>query len=356
MNAKKLLQDGDIAHWYRQLKKESEATAEGYFRHLVTFTRQIGMSPSEVAKLTKEERSKIINNWLEKRQEVLTPKSLHLFIYTIKSAMKAKNAPFDLKVRAKGISSSPTVDEEGAPSPDDIRRTLHHADLRTKTCTVLIGFAGLRFATMAKLKLDNIVDLDITTLTMKEMPAMIWVPRGCSKIKKPYRTFLIREGCEYLIEYFKERRTNGEVLTGESPLIAGDYGHKRGKGITPKRIASIIRKAMRVAGLRERPYVLRGYFDFSLVAARVQHTFQQYFMGHRGDIEAVYAMKKHLPPILIKPLREAFSLAEEHLTTIPKMESIEQRRMAAMDALKIVEAFLPNDPAIGTIKSRIEGR
>jgi hypothetical protein len=49
----------------------------------------------------------------------------------------------------------------------------------------------------------------------------------------------------------------------------------------------ILRKAtMRI--LKARPYVLRPYFDSCLLMARVHPQWQSFFMGHKGNIGAVY--------------------------------------------------------------------
>ncbi|MGQ9469895.1 MAG: tyrosine-type recombinase/integrase [Nitrososphaerales archaeon] len=351
MGKSELLGDEDIAKWFNE--QENKRRGKNYIYIFQRFLKDTKMTLEQIVK-DESKGSEILNAWLEEKKKVLTPKSLHIYIDAIKNIMKAKGINFISKVKAKGSHRSPKTEDERALSPDDLRKILLHAALRVKVVIALMAFAGLRFATIERLKLSDIIDLDLKTITMKNLPALIWVPSHASKIKRPYRTFLIKEGCEYLIEYLKQRKNNGEDLMEDSPLISGEYGGR--PLIMRERIAQMVKQTMLSAGFKQRPYVLRGYFDFAMAAANIQHTFQQYFMGHKGDIEAIYAMKKYLPDALIKPLREAFKPAEMHLTTIPKMEDIERRRQAALDALKIIEAFLPNHPAIRSLKRGLEGR
>ncbi|MCP8311618.1 MAG: tyrosine-type recombinase/integrase, partial [Candidatus Methylarchaceae archaeon HK02M1] len=292
-------------------------------------------------------------DWLRKRQKRQAPKGLYVFYSAVRSYMNYKKAPFELELKIKGRTQTPTIEDERIPSPEELRKILHHADIRAKVCMSLIAFAGLRFESISSLTLADLVDLDIEALTPKEMPMMIWVPDKFSKIRQSYRTFLIQEGVEYLIEYLKERKSLGEKLTPKSQMITSDPARWRERRIKSDTISRYVRTAMRRAGFKERPYVLRSYFDFALVSARVQPTFQQYFMGHRGSIENVYTTKKHLPPQLMEPLREAFRPAEQYLTTLPRADELEQRKRAGLDALKIIEAIIPDHPAIEQVKKSL---
>lgn len=56
-----------------------------------------------------------------------------------------------------------------------------------------------------------------------------------------------------------------------------------------------------------RPYVLRAYCDtaFDIAEAKlVSHPWRQFFMGHKGHIEARYSTNKgRLPPDMIEEMR-----------------------------------------------------
>ena len=99
-----------------------------------------------------------------------------------------------------------------------------------------------------------------------------------------------------------------------------------------------------------RPYVLRGYFDTSLLIAesngKIPHAYRQFFMGHRGDIEARYTTNKgRLPPNLVESMRMAYKNSEFFLLTNEQAPADtkevllqmwrEQAKMYGIDPLKI---------------------
>ena len=76
-------------------------------------------------------------------------------------------------------------------------------------------------------------------------------------------------------------------------------------------MSEIVRGALREAGIEARPYVLRAYFATALDVAEargiVSHSWRQFWMGHKGDIEAEYSTRKAIPPDVIEQMRAAFA-------------------------------------------------
>jgi hypothetical protein len=86
-------------------------------------------------------------------------------------------------------------------------------------------------------------------------------------------------------------------------------------------ISDMIRSAIRRAGFKWRPYVLRSYFDTQLMLAEsrglVLRDYRQFWMGHKGDIENRYTTNKcRLPDTVIEDMREAYRRSQEYLQTI----------------------------------------
>ncbi|MEM3382987.1 MAG: hypothetical protein QXL52_05625 [Nitrososphaerales archaeon] len=203
-------------------------------------------------------------------------------------------------------------------------------NVRGRAIASLMAFAGLRFESIGKITLGDLLDLDIEKLEMKRMPCLIHVPAEANKTPTRYFSFLIEEGCEYLLAYLKARRAKEEVLTQNSPVIATLHG----RPLSLMRMRIIVREATRRI-LKARPYVLRSYFDTCLLMAKVHPHWQSFFMGHKGNIESVYTTRKHLPDSLIESMREVFKPAIEYLSTQPIATSIEEQRKK--DFLKSAE-------------------
>jgi hypothetical protein len=302
--------------------------------------------------MPKRERVRIIEEWSDYCKSRQTPKGANAYIAPVQSWIKYRLKKHDVEITIANTNQAPTIIDERQPLPEQVRKLLLSCNPRQAAIVSLIAFAGLRFETISKIKLGDILDLDLNTLKFKESPALIYVPAYANKTPVPYRTFLIKEGCEYLETYLQERKANGEKLTAESPVITGYRGH-----VTSDWISRLIRRKTRRI-LDARPYVLRGYFDFQLQSAQIHPRWQSYFMGHRGDVEAVYTVRKHIPEALIKPMREAFKPAEQYLTTAPKSDKQEQERAAALAAIKVLtshaEHFGLDHTTLTNIQRRLE--
>jgi hypothetical protein len=88
-----------------------------------------------------------------------------------------------------------------------------------------------------------------------------------------------------------------------------------------RKITHFIRRCMRKAGVYKRPYVLRAYFDTSMIIAesrgKISHPYLQFLMGYKGDIEARYSTNKGvLPPGMVEDMRKCYKECEPFLSTM----------------------------------------
>ena len=96
-----------------------------------------------------------------------------------------------------------------------------------------------------------------------------------------------------------------------------------------------------------RPYVLRAYFDTRLLIAenngKIAHAYRQFFMGHKGDIEARYTTNKgRLPEEFIEDMRESYRKSLEYLETT-KVEVSEDRLQNALRRQLLLVAGFDGD-------------
>ena len=323
---KALLEDSDVQEWQDSLKLDSKRTAETYLSVLKVLKKALNIEPSCITK----KDIPIIRRWLLQKARALAPKSFAVYVSAVKSWLGHKKIKVDLDIKLSNLNSTPTLIEERIPEKHKVREVLLSLSVRGRVIASLIAFAGLRFESIYGITLGDIIDLDIERLEMRRTPCLIHVPAEANKTPIRYFTFLIEEGCEYLLAYLKERRAKGEKLSEKSPVIAT----LNRKPLSTIRIRAIIRQSTR-RFLSSRPYVLRSYFDTCLLMAKIHSHWQGFFMGHRGNIESVYTTRKHLSETLIENMREAFMPAEEHLSTQPIPSSIEEQRKR--DFLKTAE-------------------
>jgi hypothetical protein len=145
----------------------------------------------------------------------------------------------------------------------------------------------------------------------------------------------------------EERLREGEALTAKSPLITPKLRMKF--FIRANNVSDAIKGPIRAAGFNWRPYVLRCYFDTMLMLAESKgymlRDYRQFFMGHRGDIEARYTTnKQRLPEPVIEDMRAAYARSEEFLQTGVRSETSEEKLRASFRRqLLLVAGFGPEE-------------
>jgi hypothetical protein len=148
------------------------------------------------------------------------------------------------------------------------------------------------------------------------------VRRELSKTRRQYFTFLGPEGCRYLKEYLESRLRSREKLDGSSPIITAKVSRQK-PFVSTMNIGDQVRKVIRLAGMKQRPYVLRAYFDTQLMMAEskglIMRDYRTFMMGHVGDIKHRYTLNKNRPPDkTISDMRESYSMALKFIETEPK--------------------------------------
>jgi hypothetical protein len=223
--------------------------------------------------------------------------------------------------------------------PQELKKIFNAADMRMRSAASLVAFSGLRLEVLGNylgndgLKAKDFPEIILgkDSVDFSATPAMVVVRRNLSKTKKQYFTFLCQEGCSYLKEYLGLRLRAGEKLTTESPIITPSKMAYAGHHIRTTNIGDVIRNRITDAGFDWRPYVLRRYFDTRLMMAEADgfiiRDWRVFWMGHKGDIEAVYTVSKRLPEDVIEKMRDAYSKsAEKYLQTTARVE-IEKKTM-----------------------------
>ena len=199
-----------------------------------------------------------------------------------------------------------------------------------------VGEDGLTLADLPELKAEN------DSVSFSRRPTIVVVRRELSKAGNQYFTFLSEEGCEYVKDYLEWRLSEGEKLTSKSALITPKVTMK--PFIRATNIGDNIRNALRAAGLKWRPYVLRSYFDTQLMLAEskglVLRDYRQFWMGHKGDIENRYTTnKQRLSEGVIEDMREAYRKSQEFLETTKTENHArdeEKRRRQVLDTAKML--------------------
>jgi len=285
----------------------------------------------------------------------LSPGYIAIVLKAVKSWLRYNDLKLIRRIIISNAGRTPTIEDEQIPSKEELSRIFRVSPPRVRVAEAFMALADLRPQVLGDhrgqdgLRLRDLPELRIEDgrVSFEVIPTMVVVRPPLSKVKHRYFTFLPEEGCTYLAEYLESRIRDGEELTPDSPVI----GHKvSGRAVNPfirtVKLGDLIRKAMRKAGVRKRPYVLRCYAETQLIIAeskgKISHPYLQFVAGHKGDIESRYSTNKaRLPPDMIEDMRQAYRECEPFLSTV--VQPLEQSSIikeAKLEALKSIAKSL----------------
>ena len=344
-----LLEDPSVKRWYTNTSKGSLILADVNLRILGRFCSWAKTTPSKIAELSLEKLQDLAEDYVNELESSLNPKTKKPYspgyvencLTAIRSWAERNNKTFNRKIKIKNANRTPTLESERAPTADELRRVLY-ADttpLRTRVSIALMAFSGPRpelqgnYLGLDGLRVKDFPELTVTRkrVSFKKMPAMIVVREELSKMKNQYITFLCEEGCELIKLYLEKRIASGEKINADSGIVVSSVDQSkranwafRNEDKSPflrtTNVSNNVREAMRAVGLSWRPYVWRVYFDTTMLLAEnkglVSHAYQQFWMGHAGDIEATYTTNKHtLPEPVIEDMLDAYKKTSKYLQT-----------------------------------------
>ena len=353
--------DPAVTRWHTNLSRGSPITAEVALRRLGRACELLKITPQGLLKLA-EGDLKSLQEPLEDlvtrlESEGRAPGYILGILKAVKSWLRYNDVKLTRRIKVSNPNATPTIENEQVPSKEELSRIFRASNPRVRTAEALMAFADLRPESLGNydgsdgLTLRDLPELKIVEgeVSFEKVPTMIIVRPKLSKAKHKYFTFLVNEGCVYLKEYLEERLRSGEKLKPESPLLA----HERPRAETRKflltrKITHLIRVAMRKAGIRKRPYVLRAYAETQLIIAEskglISHPYLQFVAGHKGDIESRYSTNKGiLPEEMIEGMRKSIQVCEAFLgTTVQEMDQSRVVKEAKVEALKSIAKSLLN--------------
>ena len=329
-NYRALLSDADVLRWYQNVQRGSEVTADVYLRRLGHFCMTNYLEPASLLRLDEKALSDILlDNVTKLEKEGHAGSYIKSIMKAVKSWLKHNHIALSSTIKIKDEDSTPTLQGERVPTPAELGNVLRSGSPDARVAASLMAFSGVRpevlgnYRGMDGLRIGDLPELEIGnekgSVGFRVTPTFIVVRESLSKAGHQYLTPLSEEACLYLKEYLKFRIREGERLTPRSAVLEPRFADKA--FIRSSNVSHKIRCAIRAAGFQWRPYVLRCYFDTRLLLAEskrlIIRDFRVFWMGHKGDIEQLYTLNKHvLPADLIEEMREAYRKSQRLLQTV----------------------------------------
>lgn len=351
-----LLSDPDVDRWFNNTARGSPVTADVYLRRLGAFCERHKITPKTFLSMTDEDIYNLILDFVTSEEKKCYAGSyIHSIIKAIRSWLGHNRRELKGKIKIMGVQDTPSLKDERVPTKDELKKIFLSGDKKSRVASILVAHSGLRLESLGNffgndgLTVKDIPEMIVEgdNVDFEKVPAMIVVRRELSKAGHQYLSFLSEEGCDYLKDYLDERTRQGEKITSESPIITPKRRLKPFIRVT--NIGDIIRKAIRQAGFRWRPYVLRSYFDTQLMLAEskglILRDYRQFWMGHKGDIEGRYTTnKQRLSEDVKEDMREAYRRSQEFLqTTKTDLTSEERMKEAFRKQLLVVAGFTQDE-------------
>ena len=330
----------DRRRWHRNVAQGSRATADVYVRRLAAFSRLMKVTPEALARMGDKPLRDLVMDFVEVESRAKHAGSyIHSTVKAVNSWRKHNGRLAVTGVNIKGRESTPTLVDEIAPSPGQVRTVLARAPLRDRVTCALMAYSGVRPEVVGNylgddgFTLGDFPELDLSGSEPKfrKVPALVVVRESLSKARHTYLTFAPLPTCKAIEDYLKLRIAQGEKLTRASDLVSPGRGRR--PFLRTMNVSGAVRAAFRSLDMKDRPYVLRVFFETRLGVAegqgKVVHRFVVHWGGHTGDITARYSLNKNrLPSDLVEEMREAYRRCEPILTGEVASEGDVRREVA----------------------------
>ena len=363
---KKLLENIRVQRWYDNLAVNSKLTADVYLRNLGLWLEWTDTNPDSIIEMARDHleefRGKIIDQIRKMERQGKHGSYIGVSLRPILSYLKLYDVVVRLgNINIKDENRNFTVEMERIPTNEELDSILQRANLKQRAIIGLIAFSGVRPGAIGNytgndgLKIGDIVDLKIESdgVKFEKLPALLTVRIELSKSHKKYHTFIGTQGAKYLKEYLNLRMQEGEKLTEDSALIKPDTNMSRAeipnKFMESSFVEREVKKAIKKAGFKWRPYVFRHRFGVSLDASEgkglISHSWRMHIMGHTGDIETTYSTGKPLPDSLINDMRKAFNKCLTYIETERKGMTEDEMEVKFRSELLIMAGFTEEEIA-----------
>lgn len=197
----------------------------------------------ELQKLKKKELQKLVETYVIHLKKKVSPNTLPSQANAIKTFLEANDIDLNWR-KIKRLYPAP-VKRSGssAYTTEDVKKMLDvTSQIRNKAIIHFLASSGVRIGSLPELKLKHVRDM----------------PLGCKMITvyedsiEEYQTFLTPEASKILDDYLEQRKSNHEVLTGESPLFRERYqlGISIPKPISKRAIQGVLTRAVNNSNIR----------------------------------------------------------------------------------------------------------
>ena len=266
------------------LLTRSENTKKTYLKGLAKFVeyKQIQNLDQFVEEVKqKQNQNEIVKEFaVYLASKNLAPKTVAAWISSLKKFFAANGLKVDVDIPIKIFN----IHEDVLPNKEDLKRILSEVDLRMKVIITMLASSGMRIGELHNLKLG---DIDLS----KEIPT-IKIKGVGAKERKSRITFISKEAKKFLEEYLNQRKSLGEELNENSPVIAREDGKPMSYQNIQYLLEGVFRRYSKKVGKRYtlHAHCLRKWFKTQLISAGVPAPIVDRLTGHSRYLAQEYEL------------------------------------------------------------------
>jgi integrase len=201
----------------------SVQTQRQYTRTFGMFLKFAGLKNGhDVMQLETKRLTELVIDYVLHLKNTISPNSLPTYMYSVISFCEINDIELKWKKIKKFYPPKVKASGQGAYSTDDVRKML-------ATQSKLVNRALIHFVASTACRAGAILDeTPNRPLCMGDLRDM---PHGCQMVTiytdsvEEYRAFLTPEASTALSDYHKERKSNGEIFTQDTPVFLDKLGN-----------------------------------------------------------------------------------------------------------------------------------
>ena len=278
----------------------NKITRQSYRKGLFRFMRHFRLTkPSYLLECPEDELSNMLKQYIRHLKERCEKGEIKVnviknYLFGVKFFLDYNDRLLNFKKIFKMIPERTSLSGQKAYAIEEIRELVNtQKNVRNKLTFLLMTSVGLRTGAIPIMKLKHI----------EKIENCYWI-RIYPDSKDEYIGYMTPECSRTYERYLQQRKNNGEVLTGESPLILADHKEGEIQAITKQGLYQLVTRQINNLGLRGdkvgnryekmASHGFRKFFATQIKKSQlISYSTSERLLGHATNMDINYYRPEH---------------------------------------------------------------
>jgi integrase/recombinase XerD len=234
---------------------KSEKSFVTYLKNLNYFRKFINVdSFDSMIRVPQDKLQIFLEDYIMDLKTRINPNTVPTYYFPIQTFLETNDIDLKWKKIRRLFPAKIKKTGREAWSTSEIKMMLEATtSIRNKALILVLASSGIRIGGLEEFYMRNLIDMPLQCKSLLIYEESI----------EEYVTFITPEASEMLEKYITQRKSDGEIITGDSPIFRTSYanGAENVKGITVRGASETIKRILEKAGLRDKNSKKRGRFD-----------------------------------------------------------------------------------------------